>query len=154
MPPLLFSAHSSFRNKPPLQKDAEPVSVAPGQSAHLHHEHTQAASTFLTHPHHPQKGKECQQEQCKSNENDNRFSMTSTTLTTDSVYAKNKLLMKSRRQRGREREKNEARILGKVILDTWRFILGYIAKYHWILFRGSFLLLFSCFPRMLSLIIN
>ena len=34
--------------------------------------------------------------------------------------------------------KNEARILGKVILDTWRFILGYIAKYRWILFRGSF----------------
>ena len=26
------------------------------------------------------------------------------------------------------RLKNEARILGKVILDTWRFILGYIAK--------------------------
>ena len=38
------------------------------------------------------------------------------------------------------RRKNEARILGKVILDTWRFILGYIAKYPWILFRGSFLL--------------
>ena len=36
--------------------------------------------------------------------------------------------------------KNEVRILGKVILDTWRFILGYIAKYRWILFRGSFLL--------------
>ena len=36
------------------------------------------------------------------------------------------------------RRKNEARILGKVILDTWRFILGYIAKYRWILFRGSF----------------
>ena len=38
------------------------------------------------------------------------------------------------------RRKNEARILCKVILDTWRFILGYIAKYRWILFRGSFLL--------------
>ena len=38
--------------------------------------------------------------------------------------------------------KNEARILGKVILDTWRFILGYIAKYRWILFRGTFLLSF------------
>ena len=38
--------------------------------------------------------------------------------------------------------KNEARILGKVILDTWRFILGYIAKYRWILFRGSFPLSF------------
>ena len=33
--------------------------------------------------------------------------------------------------------KNEARILGKVILDTCPFILGYIAKYPWILFRGS-----------------
>ena len=40
------------------------------------------------------------------------------------------------------RRKNEARILGKVILDTWRFILGYIAKYRWILFRGSFPLSF------------
>ena len=39
---------------------------------------------------------------------------------------------------GREGEKTKARILGKVILDTWRFILGYIAKYRWILFRGSF----------------
>ena len=36
-------------------------------------------------------------------------------------------------------QKDEARLLGKVSLDTWRFILGYIAKYHWILFRGSFL---------------
>ena len=35
--------------------------------------------------------------------------------------------------------KDEARLLGKVSLDTWRFILGYIAKYHWILFQGSFL---------------
>ena len=43
------------------------------------------------------------------------------------------------------RRKNEARILCKVILDTWRFILGYIAKYRWILFRGSFLLVFSWF---------
>ena len=40
------------------------------------------------------------------------------------------------------RRKNEARILCKVILDTWRFILGYIAKYRWILFRGSFPLSF------------
>ena len=38
--------------------------------------------------------------------------------------------------------KNEARILGKVILETWRFILGYIAKYRWILFRGIFPLSF------------
>ena len=36
-------------------------------------------------------------------------------------------------------QKDEARLLGKVSLDTWRFILGYIAKYHWILFQGSFL---------------
>ena len=45
-----------------------------------------------------------------------------------------------RKRHTRARRKNEARILGKVILDTWRFILGYIAKYRWILFRGSFLL--------------
>ena len=64
-------------------------------------------------PQHPQKGQECQQEQCESNENDNRFSMTFTTLTTDSVYAKKKLLMKSRRQRGREREKTKQRYLAK-----------------------------------------
>ena len=43
------------------------------------------------------------------------------------------------------RKRHEARILGKVILDTWRFILGYIAKYRWILFRGSFLLSFPDF---------
>ena len=41
------------------------------------------------------------------------------------------------------RRKNEARMLCKVILDTWRFILGYIAKYRWILFRGSFPHVFS-----------
>mgnify|MGYP004636257027 CR=1 FL=1 len=46
--------------------------------------------------------------------------------------------MSSGKDSGREGEKIEARILGKVILDTWRFILGYIAKYRWILFRGSF----------------
>ena len=45
-----------------------------------------------------------------------------------------------RKRRIRAIRKNEARILCKVILDTWRFILGYIAKYRWILFRGSFLL--------------
>ena len=39
------------------------------------------------------------------------------------------------------RRKNEARILGKVSLDTCPFILGYIAKYPWILFRGSFVVL-------------
>ena len=38
-----------------------------------------------------------------------------------------------------------ARILCKVILDTWRFILGYIAKYPWILFRGGFCFVFSWF---------
>ena len=45
------------------------------------------------------------------------------------------------------RRKNEARILGKVILDTWRFILGYIAKYRWILFRGGFPLSFPDFTE-------
>ena len=46
--------------------------------------------------------------------------------------------MSSGKGSGREGEKTKARILCKVILDTWRFILGYIAKYRWILFRGSF----------------
>ena len=36
------------------------------------------------------------------------------------------------------RGKTEASLLGKVSLDTCPFILGYIAKYPWILFRGSF----------------
>ena len=43
--------------------------------------------------------------------------------------------------------KNEARILGEVSLDTCPFILGYIAKYPWILFRGSFVCLFLGFSR-------
>ena len=34
----------------------------------------------------PQRGQECQQKQCNSKASDNRFSMTSTTLSTDSVY--------------------------------------------------------------------
>ena len=51
-----------------------------------------------------------------------------------------KVSSETRKRHTRAIRKNEARILGKVILDTWRFILGYIAKYRWILFRGSFLL--------------
>ena len=53
-----------------------------------------------------------------------------------------KVYSEIRKDKRQGRRKNEARILGKVILDTWRFILGYIAKYRWILFRGSFLLSF------------
>ena len=34
----------------------------------------------------PQKGQECQLKQCHSKASDNRFSMTSTSLSTDSVY--------------------------------------------------------------------
>ena len=38
----------------------------------------------------PQRGQECQQKQCNSKASDNRFSMTSTTLSTDSVYEEKK----------------------------------------------------------------
>ena len=64
--------------------------------------------------------------------------MTSTSLSIDSVYEEKGFPVKSGKDALGQGVKNEARILGKVILDTWRFILGYIAKYRWILFRGSF----------------
>ena len=66
-------------------------------------------------------------------------------VTTESVWLSRCWLLAQYMERKRvqwNRVKNEARILGKVILDTWRFILGYIAKYRWILFRGSFPLSF------------
>ena len=66
--------------------------------------------------------------------------MTSTSLSIDSVYEEEKVPSEIKKRHTRAIRKNEARILGKVILDTLRFILGYIAKYRWILFRGSFLL--------------
>ena len=73
--------------------------------------------------------------------------MTSTSLSIDSVYEEKGFPVKSGKDALGQGVKNEARILGKVILDTWRFILGYIAKYRWILFRGSFLLSDSVFSR-------
>ena len=84
--------------------------------------------------------KMCQRKQCSSQASVNRFSMTSTSLSIDSVCEEEKFPSETRKRHTRAILKNEARILGKVILDTWRFILGYIAKYRWILFRGSFLL--------------
>ena len=66
--------------------------------------------------------------------------MTSTSLSIDSVYEEEKVPSEIKKRHTRAILKNEARILGKVILDTLRFILGYIAKYRWILFRGGFLL--------------
>ena len=84
--------------------------------------------------------KMCQLKQRNSWASDNRFSMTSTSLSIDSVYEEEKVPSEIKKRHTRAIRKNEARILCKVILDTWRFILGYIAKYRWILFRGSFLL--------------
>ena len=71
-------------------------------------------------------------------------------VTTESVWLSRYWLPVQYMERKRvqwNRVKNEARILGKVILDTWRFILGYIAKYRWILFRGSFPLSFPEFTE-------
>ena len=47
--------------------------------------------------------------------------------------------MSSGKDSGREAKKRSK--------DTWRFILGYIAKYRWILFRGGFPLSFPDFTE-------
>ena len=52
------------------------------------------------------------------------------------AYANNTFLME---KVGKTWVNTEASLLGKVSLDTCPFILGYIAKYPRILFRGSFL---------------
>ena len=46
----------------------------------------------------PQRGQECQLEQCNSKVSDNRFSMTSTTLSTDSVYEEEKCVSEIRKR--------------------------------------------------------
>ena len=63
--------------------------------------------------------------------------MTSTTLSTDSVYEEEKCLVKSGKDTQQAGQKKEYRLLGKVSLDTCPFILGYIAKYPRILFGGN-----------------
>ena len=46
----------------------------------------------------PQRGQECQLKQCNSKASDNRFSMTSTTLSTDSVYEWEKCVSEIRKR--------------------------------------------------------
>ena len=75
------------------------------------------------------KGLECQPKQYNSKASDNWFSMTSTTLSTDSVYEWEKCLVKFRKRQ-------HPRILRNVSKDKRASIQYYFAKYHWILFRG------------------